>query len=216
MTPDGRIAAHAADAGLMIAGIAPVLPADGLAAGLRTLVLLAPDEPGFWTRFRAAPEYDDGRADPLDRWSRRVIGDIAGACGGTAIFPFDGPPYFPFYNWAIRSGRAFASPVTLLVHDVAGLFISFRGAIALTEPVSQPPAANPCGSCAAQPCRAACPAAALTPSGYDVARCHDWLDTAPGRSCMAGGCLTRRACPVGAERRGEEQSAYHMQRFHPA
>lgn len=201
----------------MIAGIAPVEPGDGLPPDMRSLVLLAPDEPRFWDIWRASPEYADGDSDPLDRWSARVIGALARDCSGAALFPFTGPPYFPFYSWAIRSGRCFASPVTLLVHDTAGLFISFRGAIALSEPApAQEPTTSPCRTCMSQACRAACPANALTPNGYDTGHCHRWLDAAHGQNCLTGGCLTRRACPVGATRRNAEQSAYHMQRFHPA
>ena len=45
--------------------------------GIGTLVLLGPREPGFWPAFTASPEYADAAPDPMDRWSSRVIGDLA-------------------------------------------------------------------------------------------------------------------------------------------
>ena len=146
-------------------------PADALPDRCETLILLGPSEPGFWLHFTQSPEWADGAADPLDRWSTRVIGALAAELGGTALFPFGGPPYHPFYTWALRSGRAWASPVHLLVHDVAGLMVSYRGAVALPRRVAlQPVGASPCITCQGQPCRTACPAAALTPANADAPR----------------------------------------------
>ncbi|MEI4231720.1 ferredoxin [Roseovarius sp. D22-M7] len=182
--------------------------------GHRTLVLLGPDGPGFWAHFESQPEYRDARPDPMDRWSARVITAVARDLGGTAIFPFGGPPWQPFIDWARRSGRAWPSPVGLLVHDTAGLMVSYRGAIALPERFDlPPPGTRPCDSCADQPCRTACPVSALTPEGYDVPACRADLDR-PGNDCRARGCAVRRACPVSqAHARPEAQSAFHMGYF---
>jgi hypothetical protein len=189
----------------------------GLPAGTATLLLLGPHEPGFWARITAAPEWQDGGPDPIDSWSARVIGGIAERLGAAALFPFDGPPWLPFFSWAERTGRAWPSPVRLLVHDRAGLMVSYRGALALTRRLALPPptAAPPCAACEAQPCRNACPVGALTPAGYDVPACHAFLDTAPGVSCMETGCAVRCACPVSQSYgRLARQSSYHMSRFH--
>ena len=188
----------------------PALP-----PGTRTLLLLGPSEPGFWAHLAAQPEWRDGRPDPVDRWSRRVIGRLACDLGAKALFPFGGAPYHPFYLWALRTGRAWASPVHLLVHDRQGLFFSCRGALALKDRMDLPPAgARPCDHCA-QPCRTACPAGALTPQAYDVPQCHDHLRSNAGQDCLSQGCATRRACPVSQSyARLPEQSAYHMRQFH--
>ena len=181
-----------------------------------TVLLLGPREPGFWAHFTAQPEYRDGAPDPLDRWSKRAIGALAAAWGGTAIFPSDGPPYPPFQDWALRSGRAWASPVGMLVHAEAGLMISFRGAVRIAGahlplPRSAP---NPCKSCAERPCRTACPVDALSPGGYAVAACRAYLETPPGADCLTRGCAARRACPVSRSYgRLEAQSAFHMRAF---
>ncbi len=200
--------------GLTVVGVAPVLPDDGLRPDIRSVVLIGPDEPGFWSGFTASPEYADGDPDPLDRWSRRVLGTIACDLGAKAVFPFGGSPYRPFIAWSLRSGRAFQSPVGLLVHDTAGLFYSVRGAIALTEEIAPVAGTNPCTQCP-RPCLTACPVAALTGAGYDVSACHAFLDTAAGADCLTSGCGVRRACPVGQDRRTTPQSAFHMKAFHP-
>jgi len=185
-----------------------------LPQGLGTLVLLGPREPGFWVHFTASSEYRDRQADPLDRWSRRKVTRLAREFGAKAFFPFGGPPYQPFIDWAKASGRAHVSPVGLLVHDVAGLMVSYRGALGFAERLACPePPPNPCESCETRPCLQACPVDALQPGHYDVARCKTDLDR-PENDCMARGCAVRRACPVSRSYgRMEEQSAFHMRAF---
>jgi epoxyqueuosine reductase len=180
-----------------------------------TLLLLGPGEPAFWPAFTASREWRDGAPDPMDRWSARVIGDWAESIGAQALFPFSGPPYLPFFSWAKRTGRIHASPIMLLVHDTAGLFVSFRGALALPQRIDLPPVPdNPCSSCRDQPCRTACPVKAFDGQSYDVAKCKDFLGTAPGQDCMAKGCAARRICPVSRNHpRVPAQSAYHMTKF---
>ena len=197
----------------VLGGFHPDDGEDGFPVGTKTLLLLGPKEPGFWAHLHAQPEWGD--PDPVDRWSRRVIGRIACDLGAKALFPFGGPPYHPFYQWALRTGQVWDSPVRLLVHSGQGLMVSFRGVLALKEVVEVPLAlAKPCEACAA-PCLTACPAGALTGAGYDVPACHAWLDRAEGAECLTGGCLVRRACPVSQSyARLPEQSAYHMRQFH--
>ena len=186
----------------------------GLPAGTRTLLLIGPRQPGFWPHLQCQPEW--GGPDPVDRWSRRVIGRMACDLEGKALFPFGGPPYQPFYQWALRSGSVWDSPVKLLVHAEQGLFVSFRGALALQEAVDLPPSSpRPCDSCADRPCLTACPVQALTGQGYDVPRCHGHLDRPEGAPCMTGGCIVRATCPVSqGHARMPDQSAYHMRQFH--
>lgn len=199
---------------LSLFGALATCPEDGIGTG--TLALLGPAEPGFWRHIRQSPEFRDGKADPMDRWSLRVISALAREMGGTALFPF-GTPVRPFFSWALRSGRAWQSPVALLVHDTAGLMVSYHGAVLLPGACpKQPEPPSPCAGCATQPCRSACPAGALTGAGYDLDTCHAYLDTGPGAVCMSQGCEVRRACPISKNYgRSEEQSAYHMSRFHP-
>jgi hypothetical protein len=188
--------------------------AEDEALGQGTLILLGPDEPGFWSHVTEQPEFEGG-ADPLDHWSTRVISQMAHDVGGTALFPFGTPPR-PFISWALRSGSAWVSPAQLLVHAEAGLFVSYRGAILVPQELELPePPTKPCDTCADKPCLAACPASALTAQGYDLPACHSYLDSPEGQSCMSQGCAVRRACPLAQSYpRIEAQSAYHMAQFH--
>ena len=195
-------------AGLIVMGVVPeAAPIVLLGAG-----------PGFWTALRASPEGADDLPDPVDRWSLRVIADLAAELGAEPRFPFGGPPYEPFIAWAKASGRAWSSPTGMLVHDRVGLMISYRGALvfdaALTG-VPVPPDACPCDSCSA-PCLTTCPVGALgADHAYDVPVCHAFLETSGGQDCMSRGCAVRRACPVSRGAcRTDVQSAHHMKAFH--
>ena len=181
--------------------------------GFQTLLMLGPDEPSFWSVFTSSAEFQEPK-DPMDHWSKRVIGALADELAGKAFFPSDGPPYPPFFTWATRTQRCHSSPVNLLVHDRAGMMVSFRGALALREAVTLPePPANPCLSCAETPCLSSCPVNALTPEGYDVAACKSHISSPEGRECMQG-CKVRLACPVSQTfGRLPAQTEFHMRAF---
>lgn len=213
-------AAFAQDAGavgLALRGAFAPKPDPVLPAGTQSLLLLGPDEPAFWPLFHASPEYADGAPDRLDRWSKRVIGGLAAQWGGTAIYPSDGPPYPPFLGWATASGSCWSSPVGLLVHQEAGLWISFRGAVALPYQLSVPapaPASSPCEACSGKPCLTACPVQALSPDGYDVPACQSYIRSDSAQTCRTGGCQVRAACPVSQGfGRLPQQAHFHMQAF---
>ena len=205
------IAQAVAPHGLAVMGAAP--------DGSGTVVLLGADV-GFWQVLTKAREYLDGYPDPVDRWSLRVVSEIADQFGAKPIFPFGGPPYAPFVDWAKASGRAWPSPVGMLVHDTAGLMISFRGAMwfsgALDWP--KPSGSSPCETCIDRACTVACPIGALTGhTPYDLTACHEFLDTEAGETCMSNGCAARCACPVSRRfGRPAVQSAHHIRAFHHA
>jgi len=199
--------------GLMVMGHAPD-PDDAA----RTVVLVGADA-GCWQVFTAAPEYSDALPNPLDRWSKRIIGALAAQCDGSCVFPSDGPPYAPFIAWAMASGRFWQSPTGMMVHDCAGLMISLRGAIFLPERLpSGAQGTNPCDSCADRPCVTACPVDALSDQHfYDVPACKTHIASPHGAPCMRMGCATRLACPVSKSfDRPAAQSAFHMRSFRGA
>ena len=179
----------------------------------RTLALIGPDEPGFWEIFSGSPEHKDGQPDAMDRWSRRVLTDVADTVGAEALFPFGGPPFQPFFTWALQTGRFWTSPIQFLVHDTRGLFASFRGALVLPEPCAPPPALNkPCDTCTDKPCLSGCPVDAMG-KVYDVDRCKSHLRSPAGEDCMSSGCKARRACPIGQGLRQPAQASHHMKAF---
>ena len=178
----------------------------------RTLCLIGPDEPDFWPHFVLSAEYRDGAPDPLDRWSRRTLDAIASDIGAEARFPFGGPPFEPFYSWALASGAFFSSPIRFLNHHERGLLASFRGALLVSAGCTPRIMVNPCLDCPA-PCLNACPVGAFSGGDYDVPACKAHVASDAGKDCFSNGCLARRACPVGAGRRLTAQAQFHMEAF---
>ena len=202
--------------GLRVFGGFHPVKSDNAPEGCRTMLMLGPDEPGFWDRVSSQPEFCDGRPDPLDRWSRRAVEPVAAELGATALFPFGGPPWLPFFSWALRTGRCWQSPVQFLVHDIAGLFISFRAALAFSSEIALPntPSGPPCQDCVERPCLQACPVGVLDDRHYDAEGCRAHVSSVDGSDCLERGCNVRRSCPVSiAFGRSERQSQFHQLAF---
>jgi hypothetical protein len=179
-----------------------------------TLILLGFTGRGQWPAFASSPEYRDGEAHPLDRWSMRLIGELAQRFGARELYPMTGPPWWPFQRWARRAEALHSSPLGILIHPEFGLWHAYRGALvfaarfALPEPRRWP---SPCERCADKPCLRSCPVGAIGAGTFDRAACAAHVASAAGTECRSAGCLARRSCPVGAAHRyGPEQAAFHM------
>lgn len=223
------IAAHLAPHGLHLRGTArfpqgeagPLLD-DGQAA--RAVLLIGNIGGSIWQAFGdwRAGQSDRGGRDPLDTWSKRIIGQLATKTGATAYFPSD-PPYQPFQRWAMSAEGLKASPLGILIHPEFGLWHGYRGALGFAEDISEPEKTpvsaplHPCDDCKGRPCLAACPAGAITAVRFDLAACRKYLASEPGREgCMGKGCLARAACPVGEGfRYPEDQIRFHMDALVP-
>lgn len=179
-----------------------------------------------WPAFSASPFYADGLPDPLDRWSRAIAEELAERWGGLALFPFEGPPYWPFQQWAARAETLDTSPLMLRLHPTYGLWHAYRFALALpaVSPGDAPfltacssvalAGADVCLSCSGQPCLKACPVQAFDAKGYQLDACATHLHSPQGQDCMQAGCLARRACPVGTDYAYEPaHAAFHMRAF---
>jgi len=157
-------------------------------------------------------------ADPLDRWTRQTIDPIARSVGGTALYPFDGLPYWPFQRWAERAEGVRSSPIGIQIHPHYGLWHAYRAAILLRSAIDLPRGeqVHPCDDCPDRPCLTHCPVNAFSADGYDVDRCVDHVVAVQheSESCSDVGCLARLACPVGAEWRYQADHArFHMTAF---
>lgn len=217
-----------AEAGLLcFGGIA--LNADEAAAwtGARRpaiLLLIGNAGSAIWSPFRADLKdwgWNAPGAAPrhvLDAWTRARVGPIARRLDATAVYPFDGPPWPPFQQWARRTGAFHTSPLGLTIHRTYGLWHAFRAALLVEPAPGMAPTAtehgdSPCATCAARPCLTACPVAAFTDGGYDVARCRTYV-ARPSAPCPTAGCAARLACPVGpAYRYAPDHAAFHMAAF---
>ena len=195
-------------------------PSDGLpsVAGnpVRTLVLIGLTGAQQWKVFADSAEYGDGLANPLDRWSMRIIDALAGGLGARALYPFGGPPWWPFQRWARRALALHASPLGVLIDPKFGLWHAYRGALALTVDLTLPPQEpwpHPCERCESKPCLHSCPVGAVKPGAYDFDGCHRHVRTTED-GCRSAGCLARRACPIGAEHAYlPAQASFHMRSF---
>ena len=183
----------------------------------RTLILVGNVGSELWDRSGAEiAALDD--PDPLDRWTRTVIEPIAASVDALALFPFAGPPYWPFQRWAERAEGVRQSPIGIQIHPEFGLWHAYRAAILLREAIPLPrrEQPHPCDTCVGRPCLAHCPVNAFTSTGYAVDRCVDHVVALQNEagSCGEVGCLARLACPVGtAWRYRPEHARFHMHAF---
>jgi hypothetical protein len=151
--------------------------------------------------------------NPLDTWSRQVIGDVAEAVGARAVSPSD-RPYLPFQQWAMRAEGLKLSPLGILIHPQYGLWHAYRGALLFEDELpiaASETAVHLCDTCVDKPCLKSCPVGAYSASGFAHQACLDHVRGKNGGPCMAGGCLDRNACPYGTDYRyPPEVQAFHM------
>ena len=172
----------------------------------------------YWPQFTETPEYADGLSHPLDRWSKRVASKTSSQLDVSPLFPSDGPPYFPFQQWAKRAEGLSPSPLGLLIHPDYGLWHSYRFALILSldeilaESVADTD--SPCINCAEQPCLNTCPVQAFSASGFDILKCAEYLNNNSNSDCNQQGCQARISCPVGETYRyADTQHLFHLQAF---
>lgn len=207
--------------GLSLRGAFHPMPDDGVPAlkgggTARTVVMAGNVGSAFWAKVQASPE---GKGpNPIDRWTARVLGEIAAGLGIEVVFPFGGPPWHPFQRWALRADPELSSsPLGILIHPDHGLWHALRGAFLIEAELGLPPPdgrPSPCLSCERKPCLKACPVDAFKGEAYDVVSCRSYLATLSGQPCMIQGCAARRACPVGREHSyAGSQTQHHMRAF---
>lgn len=193
-------------------------PAGPGANPARSVLLVGHAGGEMWPHFSAwLAGQRKGIADPLDTWSKSVIGAVAQAFNARPVFPLD-PPYMPFQKWAMRAEGLSASPLGILMHPEFGLWHAFRGAllfgvnVVIQEPVQK--VSHACDSCAEKPCLNTCPVTAFSTAGFDVEACRSHVRSDKGHVCREAGCMARNACPVGVEYRySPDQQAFHQRAF---
>ncbi|MER8729563.1 hypothetical protein NKH28_06930 [Mesorhizobium sp. M1227] len=186
-------------------------------AAARSVLLVGQAGAAPWPHFlRWLERQSQPIDDPLDRWSREVIGAVAERFGARAVSPSD-RPYLPFQQWAMRAEGLKPSPLGILMHPKYGLWHAYRGAllfeneIALQEPHD---VIHLCDTCLEKPCLKSCPVEAYSANGFAHETCLAHVLGQNGAPCRTGGCLDRNACPYGTDYRyPSEVQAFHMAAF---
>ena len=216
------IEAVAREVGLAVRGGFHVADDDGVPAladgrAVRTVILLGNVGSSLWPVFSTSVELHDGAAHPLDRWTRRVAGQLAAGLGAEVLFPFDAPPHWPFQRWAQRAEAVHPSPLGLLIHPDHGLWHAYRAALVFADSIelsARDERPSPCDTCSDKPCLSSCPVGAFTGTSYDVGACAAHIGSDAGTDCMSLGCRARWACPIGAGSVYEPAlSRFHMDAF---
>jgi hypothetical protein len=183
----------------------------------RSVLLVGQAGAAPWPHFRRWRERQPASLDnPLDSWSREVIGDVARKFGARAVSPSD-KPYLPFQQWAMRAEGIRPSPLGILMHPEYGLWHAYRGALlfevelAFAELREQ---SHLCDLCPGKPCLKSCPVDAYSEAGFAYETCLGHVRGASGGACRTQGCLDRNACPYGlAYRYPADVQAFHIKSY---
>lgn len=216
------VAAKVAEHGLILRGgfnfdeqDDPPSGLSGLPAKAALMVGQAGSAP--WPHFKRWRERQPADpANPLDTWSREVIGVVAAQFGARAVGPND-KPYLPFQQWAMRAEGLKPSPLGVLMHPQFGLWHAYRGVLLFDHEIVFPEraqVAHLCDSCVEKPCIKSCPVDAYAETGFAYQTCLAHVRGPNGAACRTAGCLDRNACPYGtAYRYPADVQAFHMKSF---
>lgn len=190
---------HLADAGFEVvhpfdAAAAAALPGLAPLAGAARLGVLVGHGRALWPVFQAALAAEPAlaaQADPLDRYTERVLDRAAAAAGGRALYGHRtyGGAYLPLQRLAVATGLGALGPGQLVVHPTLGPWFALRGVLLLD---GEPPARAPIPL----PCRCDGRCAALLARAQAGRSWRDWL-------------AVRDACTLSASRYSEDQIAFH-------
>lgn len=180
----------------------------------KSVLLIGNAGASYWQHFsRWRETQQPDLNDPLDIWSRKVIGAVADTFGARAISPSD-RPFAPFQQWAMRAEGLRPSPLGILMHPDYGLWHAYRGALLLDHEIpfqEVRKVVRLCDLCDEKPCLKACPVNAYSEAGFAYRNCLTHVRSSLGEACRSDGCLDRNACPHGAAYRYPPYvQAFHM------
>jgi len=164
---------------------------------------------------RAAHPFDAFTAEVLEAHALPVV--RRGSRHAVLRLPFetDAPP-LSFVHLAEAAGLGTRSVLGVLVHPEFGPWMALRGAIFVdgAPPAPRPAAGfDPCSSCRDRPCLAACPAGAISASGWNVPVSIDFRVARGEQNPCAERCHARVACVYGRRHRYPDDAlAYHQRR----
>ena len=183
-----------------------------LAPGAQSALVIGNAGRALFERFLASPERALS-ADPLDAYTRRVLGEAARLFDPPAVVGFYADRreglYLPLVALAERAGFGAPGRIGVLIHPEFGPWIAIRAVLLVRERLaeSRPAPFDPCTGCPA-PCASACVGAAVGARGLDAGKCYE---TRLAEPACAFACAARSACVVGREHAySPAQLAHHM------
>jgi epoxyqueuosine reductase len=205
--------------------VAPAYRASAIDSRVRSIVAIGNGGGAMWAALKRHAQAHPGwmrRENPLDDFTREVVetellpaARHSGA-HATVVYPFmQGAPTLNFIELAKAAGLGGPSIVGVAVHPVFGPWIAFRAALLVDEAIDRPGDASgfdPCPTCKARSCIAACPADAIAyPAGWDIHRCL--IHRVEIEPDCAPQCHARACCVLGPEHRyPDDELAYHQMR----
>ena len=196
--------------------------ASALAPDAKSIVVVANGGGALWEALKRHAEKNPGWMDrdhPLDDFTKTVvenhIAPVIGESGArfSILFPFlQGQRTLNFIELGKAAGVAGPSILGVLIHPKFGPWMAFRAAILIDQLIDEPGEArdyDPCPTCTARTCIAACPTGAVSAaSGWDIPRCVAYRIESEA-DCRAR-CHSRVACVVGPEHRyPDDELAHH-------
>ncbi|MDH5675876.1 MAG: hypothetical protein OEZ06_27380 [Myxococcales bacterium] len=189
----------------------------GTAADSAHLLLLL----AMGSRFGERTDFRGGQEHPFDRRSEALVEQLLKPAlsdrNATLVYPASEP--IDLRSWLALAHAQHPAPFGIGIRPDCGPWVSVRAALRTRLQASEltvieerypklAPDSSPCARCAERPCQAACPAAAVTASAFELDRCI--AQRLKKDSPCAYECAARNACPVGRDfRYGAEQMRYH-------
>jgi hypothetical protein len=201
--------------------VAPHLQTQPLDHDARSIVVIGNGGGGFWRAYRSHLQHHpqwERRHNPLDDFTREVIeNEIAGRLRDRGlrcmvVYPFETGATLHFMELGRLAGIGGPSRLGVLIHPVYGTWIALRAALLMDEMLDVPGDGlgfDPCPQCVPRACMPACPARAVSDSGWDVIGClKHRVEAAPD---CGQGCYSRLQCVIGPQHRYPEDEIRHHQ-----
>jgi hypothetical protein len=219
LAEDGLDVQGVASAAAWDAAVPASRTTDALFPGTRSILCIGNGAGRLWDGFladlAADPRGLTEQVDPLDAYVRRRVRAAEAALGDLPRRWFwaaaDADLHIDFRLLAGLAGLGVQSRLGLLIQRERGMWIGLRAAcfLPIELDVAPPVTDHPCDGCDA-PCVTACPGGAFPDGRWSVDLCARFHQESA--TCERS-CVSRLACPVGAERRyTPEQYAYHSHR----
>ena len=182
--------------------------------GCRGILVVGSGGRALWSAFTRSPEAGL-REDPLDRYTARVVGEVADTilprAGISLYWEKRDKQYLPMMKLGERAGLGTPGRLGILLHPEFGPWLAVRALLYLPFPVDpgEPQSFDPCNGCPA-PCAAACLGQVVHEAGLEPSDC--FRTRVLKRGCRVG-CAARSACVVGPEHAYTPTQLAHHQRI---